>query len=136
MIRKILILSCLLTMFAFAMPHSVKATGNQDLRATDFNFDLRPLTDDRLPTERYASEGINYIIRRLMSLAAGTIGGVAVLAFSAGGFMVLLSAGREGLVEKGKALMQYSLLGILFVLGAYVLVIMIQTLVTSIFSQY
>ena len=39
-------------------------------------------------------------------------------------FMVLLSAGSETLVDKGKSMMKYSLLGIVFVLSAYLLVIL------------
>ena len=50
--------------------------------------------------------------------------------------MMLLSAGDEQMVDKAKNLMKYSLIGLVCVLGAYLLVITIQTLIFSIFQNY
>ena len=98
-----------------------------------FTFDLNVITHEDVRSDRWIDQGINYVINRVISIAAQTIGGIAVLAFALGAGMLLTSGGDDQKVEKGKGMMLAAIKGLVFVLAAYLLVVAIQTLVTSIF---
>ncbi len=63
---------------------------------------------------------------RFIRTLTGTVVLVAILVFMIGGGFWIFSAGNESLVERGKDMMIYSIIGVLLVLGAYVIIKLVQ----------
>jgi hypothetical protein len=64
----------------------------------------------------------------IIQFLTGTVVLVTILTFMIGSAFWIFSAGNESLVERGKDLMMYSLLGILITLGAYVIIKLFQVI--------
>ncbi|MBN1258417.1 hypothetical protein JXA05_01530, partial [Candidatus Peregrinibacteria bacterium] len=69
-----------------------------------------------------------------VGLMAALVGTAALLMMSVGGLLMLSSAGNETQYEKGKSMLKYSVIGLAFALGAYILVTSIQLLIKGIWS--
>ena len=104
---------------------------------TDFTFDLTVLQNPSMKSiekQNWMKKGIDFLFERGITIMAGTIGTAAVLMMSIGGFMILSSAGNDAQVTKGRGLIMKALMGLAFVLGAYILVTTVQLLIKSIFQ--
>jgi hypothetical protein len=110
---------------------------NGNIDETDFMFDLNAITHEKITgssRQNWIRNGINYIFERIIGVLASTIGGVAVLIMSFGGFLILSSVGNEQQKEKGMTYIKYSLIGLAVTLGAYILVSAVQILIKSIYD--
>jgi len=112
-------------------PSSIPAS---DIKSSGFMFDLDAVTHKDIKQQSWIRKGVNFIFERAITIMAATVGGAAVLMMSIGGFMMLASAGRQEMYDKGKSYVFKAVIGIVFVLGAYILVTTIQLLVKSIFT--
>lgn len=63
---------------------------------------------------------------RFISFMTGIVVLITILVFMTGSGFWIFSAGNESLVERGKTMMTYSIIGILCVLGAYVITQLFQ----------
>lgn len=102
-----------------------------------FMFDLTNVTHQSIEgtvRQGWIRGGINYFFERIIGFLAAVIGSLAVLMLSVGGFMMLSSGGDETRYEKGKNYAKYSLIGLAVTLMAYVLVTLVQLLITSIYG--
>ena len=106
--------------------------GSQDLGSTEYKFNLNTITHEAIEEQNYIRGGLNFVFSRIISIMAGTIGSIAVLMMVIGGFLMLTSAGMQDQYDKGKNLVKKAALGIVFVLGAYVIVATVQLLITTI----
>ncbi len=100
-------------------------------------FDLTNVTHQSIEgtvRQGWIRGGINYFFERIIGFLAAVIGSLAVLMLSVGGFMMLSSGGDETRYEKGKNYAKYSLIGLAVTLMAYVLVTLVQLLITSIYG--
>ncbi|MBN2096134.1 hypothetical protein JW752_01910, partial [Candidatus Peregrinibacteria bacterium] len=85
-------------------------------------------------TKGWIERGINYLFERGITIMAATAASAAVLMMSMGGFMMLASAGRQDMYDKGKSYIFKAIIGLAFVLGAYVLVTTVQLIIKSIYA--
>jgi len=109
----------------------------ESLDDPDFMFDLTTITHEKIAgstRQSWIRQGINYIFERIVGVLAATIGGLSVLMMSYGGFLILSSAGNENMSTKGKNYIKYSLIGLAFALGAYIMVNAVQLLIRSIYA--
>ena len=100
-------------------------------------FDLGTITPPGMESQERAgwiSRGVNFIFERFITILAATVGSAAVLMMSVGGFMMLASAGRQDMYDKGKSYILKSVIGLAFVLGAYILVTTVQLIIKSIYG--
>lgn len=82
------------------------------------------------PTTLFAAElsnplqttNIRAVIARLIQAILGITGSIALLMFVYGGFLFLISSGSPKLVEKGKEIMKWAVLGLVVIIGAYMIV--------------
>ena len=102
-----------------------------------FMFDLTTITHEKIAgstRQSWIRQGINYIFERIINVLAVTIGTLSVFIMSYGGLLILSSAGNETQSQKGKNYIKYSLIGLAFTLGAYILVNAVQLLIRSIYA--
>lgn len=114
-----------------------QAPPGESLDDSGFMFDLTPITHESIAgstRQGWIRQGINYIFERIVNVLAATIGGLSVLMMSYGGFLILSSAGNENQSQQGKNYIKYSIIGLAFALGAYVLVNAVQLLIRSIYA--
>ena len=100
-------------------------------------FDLSAITHEGIEgstRQSWIRRGINYFFERAIGFMAAIIGSLAVLMLSLGGFLMLSSGGDETNYEKGKNYAKFALIGLGVTLMAYVLVTLVQLLVTSIYA--
>lgn len=74
---------------------------------------------------------IQVIIGRLIRAMLGVTGSIALLMFIWGGFLWLISAGEPEKVKKGKDAMKWATLGLVVIMGAYMIV---NTIITALES--
>ncbi|MBU0728091.1 hypothetical protein KKA95_05385 [Patescibacteria group bacterium] len=131
------------TVFSATNSHFIPTTYAQDpdtsgdIDSSTFMFDLSSITHEDITgssKQSWIRQGINYIFERIIGLMAAVIGGLAVLVMSYGGLLILTSAGGENQYQKGVNYVKYSLIGLAFVLGAYLLVTAVQILIKSIYA--
>lgn len=118
--------------------YAAPATSPNDIKSSEFTF---PLEDVLAPpgmksgdVGNWMKKGIDFFFERGITIMAGTIGTAAVLMMVIGGFLILSSAGNDTRINKGKAMIKNSLIGLAAVLGAYILVTTVQLLIKSIFQ--
>ena len=104
------------------------------LQSEQFMFDLGAITNPNIKKSNWIQKGVNYFFERAIAIMAGTAGSIAVLMMSVGGFMMITSAGEEDKYTRGKGYMVRSAIGLVFVLGAYLLVLTIQLLIKGIYG--
>ena len=78
--------------------------------------------------EQTGMRSLGDYLERLLSFLTGTVLLIAILVFMIGSGFWIFSAGNESLVGRGKDMMLYSVIGLLLVLGAYVLVKLVQVI--------
>ncbi|PJE76385.1 hypothetical protein COV05_04825 [Candidatus Uhrbacteria bacterium CG10_big_fil_rev_8_21_14_0_10_48_16] len=71
---------------------------------------------------------IREVIARIIQSILGVTGSLALLMFIYGGFLFLISAGEAERVKKGKEVMKWAILGLVVIIGAYMIV---STIVTA-----
>lgn len=109
----------------------------ETLDDSTFMFDLNVITHEGIEgstRQSWIRGGINYFFERIIGFLAAIIGSLAVLMLSIGGFMMLSSGGDENMYNKGKGFAKYSLIGLTVTLLAYVLVTLVQLLISSIYG--
>lgn len=67
-------------------------------------------------------EGVKKFITRIVNIFLGFVGIGALLMFIYGGALYLFSAGDTKRTEKGKRVLQYAIIGLAIILGAYIIV--------------
>ena len=107
---------------------------SSDIRSTDFTFDLGVITNTNIKKKGWIEQGINYFFGRIIGIMATVAGSVAVLMMSIGGFRMIASAGDETAYKSGKSMIIRPGLGLVFVLGAYLLVVTVQLLIKGIYG--
>jgi hypothetical protein len=110
---------------------------SSDIKSSQFMFDVGAIQQVNIGSttkQNWIRQGINFLFGRAISIMAGTIGSVAVLIMVLGGFMMITSAGDQTKYDKGKNYLIKAGKGIIFVLGAYILVTTVQLLIKSIFQ--
>jgi hypothetical protein len=113
------------------------APPSSEVKSAQFMFDLGATTQGDIKsttTQSWMRKGINFVFERAITIMAGTVGAVAVLIMALGGLMMIGSAGDQTKYDKGKAYIIKAIKGLVFVLGAYILVTTIQILIKSIFT--
>ncbi|HCU70828.1 MAG TPA: hypothetical protein DIC35_03715 [Candidatus Moranbacteria bacterium] len=69
-----------------------------------------------------ANVDITRILTNVLNWMLGVIGIIALIGFVISGGQYILSGGDEKMMEKGKHNMQYSIMGIVVVLGSFVII--------------
>ena len=137
MLKKLLLITLLLaTLFGlagFAQPKVLAQA--EDVRSTEFMFDLGVITHEDIQEQHWIRRGINFLFERAITIMASVAGSAAVLVMVIGGFRMLASAGRQAEYDKGKSMILKAVKGLAFVLGAYILVTSIQLLIRSIYGS-
>ncbi len=62
------------------------------------------------------------VVVNASSLIVAMTGSVALLMFTVGGLMFIVSAGNQESIQKGKAILQAAVIGIILVLGAWMII--------------
>lgn len=126
----------LLVFGIFSMPVFATSAFAQsaDLKDESFMFNLNNITNDEIREQNWMRRGINFLFERAIAVMAATVGSAAVLMMVVGGFMMILSAGRQEMYDKGKSYIAKAAIGLVFVLGAYLLVTTVQLLIKSIYE--
>ena len=121
--------------YADTSPTSPPASATQ---SPDFMFNLSdtvtPGGQKTVEGVGWMTKGFNFFFDRGIALMVGTIGGIAVLMIVIGGFRMIMAGAKEDEYTKGWAMVKNSLIGLAFVLSAYILVTSIQLLIKSIFT--
>ncbi len=136
MIKKILLIAMLITVFSgigVYQSSPVLAQGSQ-IQDNQFKFDLGVVTHKDIKERNWIRKGLDFIFERVITIMAATVGAAAVLMMAIGGFMMISSAGTEERYTKGKGMIMRAIMGLGFVLGAYILVTTVQLLIKSIFT--
>ena len=102
--------------------------------STNFTFDLGAITNTNIKKKNWVEQGVNYFFERIIAIMAAVAGSVAVLMMSIGGFRMIASAGDETAYKNGRSMIVRSAIGLVFVLGAYLLVVTVQLLIKSIYG--
>lgn len=128
-----------LAVFAQDTPSStitvpVDTTTSDNLNSPDFMFDVGIITHEDIDTQGWIRGGINFVFERLIGIMAGTIGSVAVLIMVLGGFRMIIYAGNSDEFEKAKAMLTKAAIGLVLVLGAYIMVTAVQLLIKGIYA--
>lgn len=139
MFKKILLITLLVTtLFSMsAVFQPVVQAQDSDIKSGYFMFNLDPITPPGMETREqkgWIERGINYLFERGITIMAATAASAAVLMMSVGGFMMLASAGRQDMYDKGKSYIFKAIIGLAFVLGAYILVTTVQLIIKSIYA--
>lgn len=152
MLKKIALITALTITFLFGGAFVLNTVGHdiafaqgepsENLESGDFMFSLSgsggghdtSIVHPDINPQSWIRGGINYIFERIIGLLAAVIGGLSVLMMSVGGFLILTSAGVENQVTKGKGYIWGGLKGLVFTLGAYILVTAVQILIKSIYA--
>lgn len=71
--------------------------------------------------------GIAQFIVRLINFLALTIGSFSFVAIVIGGFIMVVSAGKEASLTKGKDVIKYALIGLVVSLSAYFITAFVQS---------
>jgi len=82
----------------------------------------------------WVRKGVNYFAERIISILAATAGSFAVLMMSVGGLFMITSAGDQTQYDKGLGYLKSAAIGLVAVLGSYLLVITVQTLIKGIYG--
>ena len=105
-----------------------------DLQDPGFMFDVGVITHEDIDTQGWIRGGINFVFSKLIGIMAATIGSVAVLIMVIGGLRMIIFAGAPEEIDKAKNMIKKAALGLVFVLGAYIMVTAVQLLIKSIYA--
>ncbi|MFC1729800.1 hypothetical protein ACFL6I_05635 [candidate division KSB1 bacterium] len=135
MLKKLLLITLFLaTLFGSVGVSPPKVLASADLKSTEFMFDVGVITHKDIEEQNWVRKGINFIFERVITIMAATIGSIAVLMMVLGGFRMIIYSGNDDEYQKAKGMMTRAAMGIVFVLGAYILVTAIQLLIKSIYG--
>jgi len=65
---------------------------------------------------------IDDVLKNIVSFLGTSIIGICIAVFAIGGLMIILAAGKEDMIQKGKTMMIGSVIGLAVVLGAGALI--------------
>lgn len=136
MIKRVLFLITLMAILLVGGYASSQVSYAQSdrLNDTEFMFDLNNITHNDVDDQSFIRKGINFIFDRAITIMVATIGSAAVLMMSIGGFRMLASAGRQEEYDSGKGMVVKAVIGLAITLSAYLAVILVQTLINSIYG--
>lgn len=136
MIKKILLSLTILFSLSgvFFVPVSSTYAQSTAIQSDQYKFDLGSVTQKDIKEQNWIRKGIDYVFERIVTILAATIGAAAVMMMAAGGIRMIASAGRQEEYDNGKKMMTRAALGVVFVLGAYLMVTTVQLLIKSIFN--
>ena len=135
-IHSIVLISLALQLGTFLCVGSLKAADpppEGSLNSSDMSFSLSGITSTENKSD-WIRKGINYFAERIVSILAATAGSFAVLMMAYGGLLMITSAGVDAQITKGKGYLTSAAIGLVFVLGAYLLVITVQLLINGIYG--
>jgi len=88
------------------------------------------LTDEQKDNQgNPLASSIGEYIVRVINFLSMTIGSFAILAVIIGGVFLLTAGGREESVTRGKDIIKYAIMGILFAVSAYFIVALVQNII-------
>lgn len=79
----------------------------------------------------YSSTTVEKFSNNLIIVMGSLIGMFAIMGIITGGIILMTAFGNEEKIQSGKSILLYSVLGLIFTIGAYVIVSFIQTLIYS-----
>ena len=126
--QKIILTSILLLIIFFAIPQDANAQTNQSKSSwVSSVLNGQELIPEgcRIGRQARGSCGINEIIQLLINITRlmfGVMGSAALLMFTYGGFLWIISMGKGHEVEKAKGIILNSIYGIAIILCAWVIV--------------
>jgi Type IV secretion system pilin len=109
-------------------------TPTNSINSPQYMYDMTAIEPTVLKKQNWIQKGINYFFERIIGIMASLVGSVAVLMMTWGGFQMIISGGGDQ-YERGKSTMKRAALGIVVVLGAYILVTSVQLLIKSIYGS-
>jgi len=83
------------------------------------------------PVRERGITGINTVIGRIIKAILGIIGAFALLMIVTSGMFLLTAAGNQEKVKKGKDMLTWSIIGIMVIIGSYMMVDYIITAITE-----
>ena len=89
-----------------------------------------PLSDAGMNV--WASTTVEWLLKNIINTFAATVSVFAILGIIIGGILLMTAFGQEEKIQTGKAVMLYSILGLVFTLLAYIIVAFVQTVIYSI----
>jgi len=78
-------------------------------------------------TKISAEGGIAFFIVRVINFLALTIGSLSFVTIVIGGFLMVISGGKEAALTKGKDTIKYALIGLVVALSAYFITAFVQS---------
>lgn len=116
--------------FCFCFSGIVLSNGDTDTATADktvtiTSFDLTPISPSGSPK---SMKDLAFKVMKFLNL---TIAGVSLVGVMSGGVMLIVSAGNESLMQKGKDVLKYSIIGLVVTLSAYLIVTLVQTILYS-----
>lgn len=78
------------------------------------------------------SETIEDYAKSIIKYMAGTISVFAILGIMVGGVILMTAYGKEEQLQKGKSIIWYSILGLVFTIWAYIIVTFVQAIIYNI----
>lgn len=104
------------------------------INSPEFMFNLGGITKTENKSN-WVSKGVNYFAERIISILAATAGSFAVLMMSIGGLLMITSAGDQTQYDKGLGYLKSAAIGLVAVLGSYLLVVTVQLLIKGIYGS-
>jgi len=120
-LQKTLLITLLLLIILFSMPHGVYASWVTEVLK---NQELIPAgcTSGRQERGQCGVPEIMQLLFNITQLMLGVMGSAALLMFTYGGFLWIISAGKSQQVEKAKGILLNSIYGIIIILCAWIFV--------------
>jgi hypothetical protein len=112
---------------------TLHAADANPIDSPEMTFSLKDITKTD-QKDQWINKGLNYFAERVISIIAGTAGSFAVLMMTYGGFLMIVSAGDDSQITKGKGYIKAAAIGLVAVLGSYLLVVTVQLLINSIYG--
>lgn len=92
-----------------------------------------PLSEAGIKTSQ--SESVEKLANNFIILMGSTVGFFAILGIIVGGIILMTAFWVEEKIQTGKTIILYSVLGLVFTLGAYIIVSFVQTIIYSLGDQ-
>lgn len=99
--------------------------------AQDNTGTVQPVNNPKQLTNPLGVTDPSTLIGKVIKAALGIVGSLALLMFVYGGFMWMLSAGNEKMIEKGKSTLMWAALGLVVIFMSYALVNFVISTATS-----
>jgi hypothetical protein len=111
---------------AFVVLSVFTAFGSPSASWAQWDVTADALVDTELPIST-----VDKVIISLMNWLLGLLGAIALIAFVISGMQYLTAAGDEGLAERGKQNMKYSIIGVIVALSGYIILLTIDMFLSA-----